>query len=381
MGNFICDVCGNSEDKYIGYIGNRAYCRKCIRFRGVTLETPKESKINSSELFIDYQLSPKQREISEQIVAAYLNHDDVLVHAVCGAGKTELVLDVIHKALSLKQKVCFAIPRRDVVIELSSRLREHFRNSTVISLYGGSTELLEGDIVVLTTHQLYRYQKYFDLLVIDEIDAFPFKDNEILATFFKRAVKGNLVVLTATPSEQLLADFKKKKHVIFELLVRYHNHPIPLPHIVIRVGYLKIVFLWQKLRVLIRDSKPVLVFVPTIRIGEIVYRLLNLLIEGGCNVNSQSSDRSETIERFRRGEYKYLVTTSILERGITIANLQVIIYDSDSFIYDSAALIQISGRVGRKANSPGGEVCFLANKRTKSQTEAIESIRRANTFL
>ena len=102
------------------------------------------------------------------------------VFRVFGAGKTELVYKVIFYALSHKQTVAFAIPRRDVVIELFPRIKNAFPNSKVVTVYGGHTGSLTGDIVLLTTHQLYRYEKYFDLIIIDEIDAFPFKDNFVL---------------------------------------------------------------------------------------------------------------------------------------------------------------------------------------------------------
>ena len=68
-------------------------------------------------------------------------------------------------------QVGFAIPRRDVVIELSQRLADAFKNYNVICVYGGHTANLEGDIICLTTHQLYRYEKYFDLLIL----AYPSK--------------------------------------------------------------------------------------------------------------------------------------------------------------------------------------------------------------
>jgi competence protein ComFA len=45
----------------------------------------------------------------------------------------------------------------------------------------------------LTTHQIYRYVAYFDLLVIDEYDAFPFKGDPVLEAFAQRSLKGVLV--------------------------------------------------------------------------------------------------------------------------------------------------------------------------------------------
>ena len=35
---------------------------------------------------------------------------------------------------------------------------------------GGHTEVTDGDLIICTTHQLYRYYRAFDLLILDEPD-------------------------------------------------------------------------------------------------------------------------------------------------------------------------------------------------------------------
>ena len=77
-------------------------------------------------LTINYTLSPEQDNISMKVLENYKNKINTLIYAVCGAGKTELVFRVIEYALSLSQHVGFAIPRRDVVIELRNRLASSF---------------------------------------------------------------------------------------------------------------------------------------------------------------------------------------------------------------------------------------------------------------
>ena len=87
------------------------------------------------------------------------------------------------------------------------------------------------------------------------------------------------------------------------------------------------------------------------------------------------------IDRFRKGKYKFLVTTSVLERGVTVKNLQVIVFDADNKVYDSGTLVQIAGRVGRKKDAPEGEVLFLAKTKTKDMEEAIKNIEKSNKTL
>jgi competence protein ComFA len=71
-----------------------------------------------------------------------------------------------------------------------------------------------------------------------------------------------------------------------------------------------------------------------------------------------------------------------LERGVTIRDLQVIVAKADEKkIYTSSTLIQISGRAGRKADAPDGEVTFLIEKETEEIHDAIKEIQFCNTFL
>lgn len=378
---FICPRCGNEDPIYIGNKNGMPYCRRCISFRGEEVtyrkKEPKEATLN-----LHYSLSQEQASISESLLKNYENGIESLVYAVCGAGKTEisfaLMADCIRKGLT----VGFALPRRDVVIELYWRLKEAFPLNDVIAVYGGHNEKLEGDIIVLTTHQLYRYQNYFDLLVMDEIDAFPFKGNDTLISFFKRSVRGHSVLMSATPSDAILKEYKQEGHSILELRTRFHKKEIPVPEVKLMPSLFSLFYLAKKLNEYKKAWKPCFVFAPTIARCEILYRLLSLFIKGGNYVHSKRDDREGIIKRFKDGEYSFLVTTSVLERGVTVKNLQVIVYGSDDeSIYDSSTLIQIAGRVGRKMDASSGEVIFLASKETQAIRKAIDEIKFCNTFL
>jgi len=332
-------------------------------------------------LKLGYPLSEDQKRISDAVVENWKQQKDTLINAVCGAGKTELVYHVIATCLSKGKNVAFAVPRRDVVIELYYRIKEVFPSNSVIPLYGGHTEKLEADIVVLTTHQLYRYENYFDLIVLDEIDAFPFKGDKLLNKMFFRAVRGNIVMMSATPPKDALEYFSRENRAILELNTRFHKHPLPVPTVVVKYGFLKFFWLVNKLKEFFLQDKVVFVFTPTIDRCELVYKILSSKLKNGSFVHSKCKDRSKKIQDFKEGKYKFLVTTAVLERGVTFKNLQVIVFDADNRIYDSQALIQISGRVGRKIDAPEGEVVFLVNKGTDEIKKAIATIKSKNTNL
>ena len=378
--NFICPRCGNSNPKYIGYLKGEPYCRFCISMNGKNAEVKSRGR-GEVVMRLNYPLSKEQTFISNKVLANYKEKKDTLINAVCGAGKTELVYRVMANVLSQGKTVAFAVPRRDVVIELAQRIHMVFPFNSIVSVYGGHTDKLEADIVVLTTHQLYRYNKYFDLIILDEIDAFPFKNNKLLSSMFFRAIKGRIVMMSATPSEDIIEFFSKKDREILELNTRFHRHPLPVPTVVKKIGYLKLPYLVKKLKEFIEQGKKIFVFAPTIERCEFVAKLLKIPVKNGTFVHSKCKNRSQIIKEFKEGKYDYLVTTAVLERGVTFKDLQVIIYDADSEIYDAQALIQISGRVGRKIDAPEGEVIFLVNKETDEIKTAIRTIQAKNRHL
>ncbi len=311
----------------------------------------------------------------------YKNGIDSLVHAVCGSGKTEIVLEIISYCIRNGLKVGFAVPRRDVIRELYLRFKNIFVNNKVVAIYGGHVYSLQADLVCITTHQLFRYDHYFDLLIIDEIDAFPYEGNEVLEAFFIRSIKGHYILLSATPPDHVVKEFQKEGKSILRLNKRFHKFPLPVPVCSLHRGIMKYYHLKRETQRFLLENKPIFVFTPTIDICEQVYSVMRLFFKDISYVHSKCVDRNERIEKFRNGKTKALITTAVLERGVTVKNLQVIVFKADHPLYTSAALIQISGRVGRKKDAPTGEVIYLADKKTKQMEQSIDEIKRANEDL
>lgn len=378
---FVCPRCGNKEEKYIGYKNGKAYCRKCIIFSGEEArDVPHPPK--KAPLSLAYKLSEEQSELSRRIVENFVKGVDTLVYAVCGSGKTEISYGVLAYAISHGLRAGFALPRRDVVIELYWRMMKAFPNNKIVAVYGDHHRSLEGDIVILTTHQLYRYPDYFDLLVMDEIDAFPFKGNDVLIALYKKSLRGHCVLMSATPSKAILKEFHKKNHEVLELMTRFHKKPIPVPKVNLSIPLFQTLKIIKKLREYKKEGKPCFVFAPTIVLCESLYEKVSLAVKNGSYVHSERPDKENVIDDFKKGKLDFLITTSVLERGVTIKNLQVLVFHADNkSIYDSSTLIQISGRVGRKMDSPDGEVVFFAQKQTEEMSDAIRKIEHYNTFL
>ena len=188
-------------------------------------------------------------------------------------------------------------------------------------------------------------------------------------------------MMSATPSEEVINSFKKKDKKILTLNTRFHGHPLPVPKIIVTQGIMQYFHLMKVLRGFYVQNKPIFVFTPTIDICEQTYNVLRFLFQNINYVHSKCEDRSERIEAFRKGQIKCLVTTAVLERGVTVKDLQVVVFKANHSLYTSQALIQISGRVGRKKDAPNGEVVFIGNKKTKEMDTCVDEIKSANESL
>lgn len=362
-----CPRCLNEDDRYF-YKGSKGYyCRKCIAYGRILFDAHEpeyyyEEKNLNAEIHLPFELTLHQQKISHAVAQNY-NKNHILIWAACGAGKTEIVLEAIKKAIDQHQSVGIAIPRRQVVIEIGERLKRIFPNLDIIYVCEGYTQVTEGDIIVCTTHQLYRYRNRFDLLILDEPDAFPFKGNEVLHGIARTSCKGHIIALSATPDDSL------KKYKTYTLFKRPHGFPLIEPKIL----YLPKIFQFLYVSYWIKSREKSLIFVPTRRQAKKIGELLQLPF-----ITSLSENKEEIIQSFRNDRIKHLVCTTILERGVTFSNIHVLILQADHSVFDESSLIQITGRVGRDVKYPYGEAILLCSHKSKAVTQAKKSIRKMN---
>lgn len=76
-------------------------------------------------------------------------------------------------------------------------------------------------------------------------------------------------------------------------------------------------------------------------------------------VASTDEDRVDEIERFRQGQLTILISTTILERGVTFPKVDVFVVHSEHRLFTKSSLIQIAGRAGRSPERPTGLVYFF----------------------
>ncbi|MCT1403780.1 DEAD/DEAH box helicase family protein, partial [Paenibacillus sp. p3-SID867] len=313
-----------------------------------------------------------------------------LIWAVTGAGKTEMIFPLLQSILDAGGRVLVAAPRRDVVLELAPRLSKAFPEETVVTLYGGSPDRWKrGSITLATTHQLLRFKRAFDLVVIDEIDAFPYHNDPMLDYAAKGVCKigGKYIYLSATPPTPLQREASAGRLPHAKVPARFHGHPLPVPQ------KLKILtvnrclqekklspLLVRSLSASLSRGAQVFLFVSRIKHIDPILKLLrkaiaNMPIEGTSSIDPE---RASKVMSFRNREIRLLVTTTILERGVTVPKSDVFILDADSELFDEAALIQMAGRAGRSKDDPAGRVVFAAPQWTRSQSTAVRQIKAMN---
>lgn len=405
----VCLRCGHRvlEEVECGICGARSWrCPECAEMGESLTCRPLFRRVDRGRLGnVDLQhvaprytfaLSPYQVELSQRLEQA-LQHSKVdwLLWAVCGAGKTETTFSLIGAVLRRGGRVLFTSPRREVVRQMVERIGAAFPETSLLGLYGGSEgKLGQAQLTVATVHQLVRFYQAFDLVIFDEVDAYPYKGDARLHNLLLRSRKaeGKIVYLSATPGEEFLRQVREGKLELLTLPARYHRKGVPEPEICgIRLPAKADLALmphqvkdWVR-ETIFRDLAQLYIFLPTRKMveefGESLrsYFTKEDLADWVEYTHSQDTERERKVQAFLQGEYPILVTSTIMERGVTVPKANVLVLYADyEEIFDYQTLIQMAGRAGRSTWAPYGRVNFVATNRTRDMRQAVEWISRMN---
>ncbi|MBG9586940.1 DEAD/DEAH box helicase [Cytobacillus firmus] len=399
-----CARCGNKDSSLFASFPcarcsekECTYCRKCIMMGRVGECTPliswcgpePDQELVENSLVWAGALSPGQQHASDQVRQTIIENRELLVWAVCGAGKTEVLFEGISTALSTGKRVCIATPRTDVVLELGPRLQAVFPNIQVAVLYGGSDDRhLQAPLTIATTHQLLRFYKAFDTVILDEVDAFPYTADESLQYAVRQSRKehSSMIYLTATPNQKWQNECRSGKRNFVTIPARYHRYPLPVPSFKWCGNWEKplqkdklppAVTQWIKKR--LDNQKQCLLFLPKIDQMEKVLSTLRKSYPKIQSVHAEDPERKAKVQMMRNKEIPMLLTTTILERGVTFPNIDVAVFGAEDRIFTESALVQIAGRVGRSAQFPGGDITFFHFGKTDSMVKAQKQILKMNS--
>lgn len=370
-GHYYCDQCA-----ILGRLSTRDVL--------ITLREPRLFKQKDTICLWTGQLNDAQERVAAKQCESFLNHRSHLTYAVTGAGKTEMLYPLLTLVIKQNKRIALVSPRSDVIRELEIRIRQHFNVSLTVLYAGMEKNYCYSQLLLATTHQLVKFRQAFDVVILDEADAFPYAGNPLLerGVLEALATKGIIFYLTATPNHFL--NTLSRKGLIDRSILSKRYHGYPLPEI-----ELKICGNWRKnpprlLLKLIKGYKELqikfLIFVPEISdleliLKQVIKQMPDIKLH---TVNAKDPERLDKITLLRNKKIDGLVTTSILERGVTFPGIQVVIMGGEEAIFSKASLIQMAGRVGRSRKEPVGRVIIFAQEKTKTILKAQSEIRYLN---
>ncbi len=315
---------------------------------------------------------------------------DRLLSGDVGFGKTEVAMNAMFLAVKNGYQCALIAPTTLLANQHYKTLKERFEKFDInvyrIDRFIKAKEkkdtmngLEDGKIkIVVGTHALFNAKfKNLAFLVIDEEHKFGVKQKEKLKSFSKNV---HILSMSATPIprslnmalssikqySQLLTPPQSKQGV--RTFVKEFNKSI-LKEIILRELRRKgqIFFVHNRIST-IEDRKRYL--------KELLPNLKILTLHSKIN----SSEMEKEMLLFEKGEYEILLSTSIVESGLHIPNVNtIIIENADRF--GIADLHQLRGRVGRGKNEG---YCYLLvsdkqnlNETAKKRVMALES----NSFL
>ncbi|WP_125760604.1 DEAD/DEAH box helicase [Companilactobacillus hulinensis] len=370
------------------------YCRNCINLGRISggnklIISPAEALFNRQSTPMNWsgELTVMQKKASEELITAYNTGTDHLVWAVTGAGKTEMIYPMIERVILDGKRIAICSPRVDVCIELFPRVQAAFPQTSIGLFHGRSEERYSFTQIMLSTvHQLIKFEGAFDVLVIDEVDSYPLAGNKMLEQAIYKAKKstGNLIFLSATPPRELLEDVKNQKVTISKLYQRFHTYPLPEPkcHMLFKSSdFCKInPRLKYRIQKMIDTGQRFMLFFPKIpAMLSFANNLKNIFPElTFVDVSSKDEQRLEKVQKFRDKNVQAILTTTILERGVTFKKITVMVIDADAKEFSKTSLIQIAGRAGRASESHDDEVHFYYQSYNRQIKQACAEINYLN---
>jgi len=314
---------------------------------------------------------------------ADMESDKIMDRLICGDvgyGKTEIAIRAAFKAVQEGKQVVYLVPTTilaqqhystfiqrmkdfPVRIDLLSRFRTPAEiKKTIADLEKGFV-----DIVIGTHRVLSKDVKFKDLglLIIDEEQRFGVTHKEKIKKLKENV---DVLTLTATPIPRTL-------HMSLigirdmSVLEEAPNDRLPIQTFVCE--YNEELVREAIVRELARNGQVYYVYNRVNNIGDVAAQIAKLVPEAGvafAHGQMNEHELEQIMYDFINGEIDVLVSTTIIETGMDIPNVNtMIIHDSDNL--GLSQLYQLRGRVGR---SNRNAYAFLMYKRDKMLKEVAE---------
>ncbi|WP_034040131.1 DEAD/DEAH box helicase [Wocania ichthyoenteri] len=358
-----------------------------MTFSDLNLNTPLYNALNDLGFTIP---TPIQAEAFNVVASG----KDMVGIAQTGTGKTFGYMLPILKNLKFSTqenpRILILVPTRELVVQVVDEIGKlsKYINNRVLGVYGGTNintqkqAIAEGiDILVATPGRLYDLAlsrvlqlKSIQKLVIDEVDVMldlGFR-HQLINIFDILPEKRQNIMFSATMTQDvdaLINDFFKSPERVSIAVSGTPLENILQSRFNVPNFYTKVNLLVH----LLNDTETfnkVLIFVAYKKMADRLFEKLDETFhEELCVIHSNKTQnyRLRSIEQFRAGENRILVTTDVMARGLDIDNVShVINFDTPDFPENYMHRIGRTGRAERK-----GEALVFS---TEKEQEAIENI-------
>ena len=305
---------------------------------------------------------------------------DRLVCGDVGYGKTEIALRAAFKAIQESRQVVYLVPTTILAQQHYNTFQQRMKDFPVrvdmLSRFRTPTQqkktieaLKKGQVdVVIGTHRVLSKDVQFKnlgLLIVDEEQRFGVTHKEKIKQLMTDI---DVLTLTATPIPRTL-------HMsligIRDMSVLEEPPLDRMPIQTYVMEYDEETIHEAISREMRRGGQVFYVYNRVNDISEVAFRLSRLMPEARVSfAHGQMSEREleQIMYRFISGEIDVLVTTTIIETGLDISNVNtMIIHDSDR--YGLSQLYQLRGRIGRSNRTA---YAFLMYKKDRMLRETAE---------
>ncbi|MGT2547782.1 transcription-repair coupling factor [Streptococcus milleri] len=312
--------------------------------------------------------------------------DRLLVGDV-GFGKTEVAMRAAFKAVNDHKQVAILVPTTVLAQQHYTNFKERFNdfpiNIEVLSRFKSKSEqktilekLKKGQVdIIIGTHRLLSKDIVFadlGLIVIDEEQRFGVKHKEKLKEL---KTKVDVLTLTATPIPRTLhmsmLGIRDLSVIETPPTNRYPVQTYVLENnaTVIRDAVLRemdrggqVYYLYNKVDTMEQKVSELKELIPEASIGYVHGQMSEILLEN-------------TLLDFINGEYDLLVTTTIIEIGVDIPNVNTLFIENADHM-GLSTLYQLRGRVGRSNRIAYAYLMYRPDKAlTEISEKRLETIK------
>jgi len=361
-----------------------------VTFQDLNLNTPL---LNAIEDLGFENPTPIQAEAFNIVASG----KDVVGIAQTGTGKTFAYMLPILRHLKYSRqdnpRVLVLVPTRELVVQVVSEIEKmsKYINNRVLGVYGGTNintqkqAVAQGlDIIVATPGRLYDLAvsrvlqlKSIQKLVIDEVDVMldlGFR-HQLMNIFDILPERRQNIMFSATMTadvDELITDFfisptKIQIAVSGTPLENIKQERYNVPNFYTKVNLLEYLLSDKD------EFSRVLIFVAYKKMADRLFDKLEELFPGqSCVIHSNKTQnyRLRSIEQFSQGEYRLLVATDVMARGLDIDDVTHVI-NFDTPDYPENYMHRI-GRTGR-AEKQGHALLFSTEKEQEAK-DRIEDL-------